>query len=138
MQQDHNGETPLHKAVEAGRKSIAEKLLERQPTAIKLCDKYGRSVYQVARDKLEFRLSHEPEASNIDDDLEPALKEWILRHPGLQPATVRQLLFQSESPDLASNAAHDTNFCRSRYVPDLPFAWGELQFRVSEPSSPCI
>jgi hypothetical protein len=126
MQQDHNGETPLHKAVEAGRKSIVETILEKQPTAIELCDKYGRSVYQVARDKLEFRASHEPEASHIDTDLEATLKEWILRRPELQPATVRQLLFQSESPDLARNVARDTDFRRSRYVLDLPFAWASF------------
>ena len=96
IEQDKRGETPLHKAVEAGQKSVVEAILEKSPGAIELSDKDGRSAYQLARDKQEIQLSYEQDAPQADADLEPYLKEWTLRRPGLEPATIRHLLFGSE------------------------------------------
>ncbi|KAH0566275.1 hypothetical protein GP486_000327 [Trichoglossum hirsutum] len=88
--QDSKGETSLHKAVEKGKKDIVEALLKKNPNLIRHCDNSGRSPYLCALKKKGRQSDLVP---NSQPDLEPYLRERILRLPDLDPKEMRQLLF---------------------------------------------
>lgn len=98
LKKDSKGDTALHKAVEAGEKSIVQSILECCPDSIRESNNDARNAYQLAQHKISLQrkstASHKtpyPNALNI----ESYLKEWILRNPDFDPGTVRSLLFSS-------------------------------------------
>jgi ankyrin repeat protein len=97
---DRKGETALHKPVEAGEKPIVQKILEHSPLSILETNNDHRNAYQLAKHKIDLQLkgiaSHNTPSPNALE-IELYLKEWILRHPGLDPATIRQLVFRVRS-----------------------------------------
>jgi ankyrin repeat protein len=118
LRKDGKGETALHKAVEAGEKPIVQKILEHSPMSILETNDDHRNAYQLAKHKIDLQLkgiaSHNTPSPNTLE-IELYLKEWILRHPGLDPATIRQLVFSSTFFILSYHIKHIIDSSRSWY-----------------------